>query len=127
MVLLCGSVSSLACDSETWYGGLGVCYTDFTHVYADRFLKSKMPFLHLQSNCIQSSKIFNSENVSGAEGLSFVDGVVFLRIRWHRCLSQHVRCGIKWIFLLLNDFPLGGVLVQQPHCQMAFMGYLCKW
>lgn len=128
VVLPCNRVSSL-CDVIMILGtGDWVCFIQILHMsYVDKFLKSKAPFLHLHSNHIRRTKIFNSENVSGAEGLLFVDDVVFLRIRWHWCLSQHVICEIKWIFLQLNDFPLGGVLVQQSHCQMVFMGYLCKW
>lgn len=64
--------------------GDSVCFIQTFHMsHVDKFLKSKVPFLHLHSNHIQCAKIFNSENVSGAEGLLFVDGVVFLRIRWH--------------------------------------------
>lgn len=93
----------------------------------DKFLKRKIAFLHLHSTHIRSSNILNYENINGVKGFSFVDCVMFLRVPWHWCIDQHELCEIKWILLRLNDFPLGRDLVQQSHCQMVFMGYLCKW
>lgn len=99
-----------------------ILYTFYT-VSIDKFLRRKIPFLHLYSKTIED--IY--ENTNDAKGLSFVECTVLPRILWHWYLYQHVICEIKWIFLQLNDCPLGRVLVQQSHYQMVFMGYLCKW